>query len=244
MGSTRLPRKVLLPLGGKTVLEQTIDHVKNAKNISDVIVATSDQSDDDAIYNLCKKIGVECFRGSLDDVLDRYYRTAKKYGAEHICRVTSDCPLIDSSIIDRVAEVYLSGKYDYVSSGRIETTFPDGMDTEIFSFEMLEKAWKEAKLPSEREHVTPYIWEHPEKFKVYHLQNEKDLSYIRLTIDKPADYELFKIIFEKVKNPTLENILSFFKENPEMLKINSGIIRNEGYIKSLEEDKQFNEEKK
>lgn len=242
MSSTRLPKKVLLPLGGKTVLEQVIDRVKQAKHIDNLIIATSDQADDNPINNLCKKIGVTCFRGSLHDVLDRYYQAAKTYNIKHICRITSDNPLIDPSIIDTVAEVYLSGKYEYVSTGRIITTFPDGVDTEMFSFELLEQTWREAKLPSEREHVTPYIWEHPDKFRVHHIQNNKDLSHIRLAIDEPKDYELFTVIFEKIENPTLENVLAFLDKNPEVRKINSSILADEGYVKSLKDDKKINEE--
>jgi len=242
MSSTRLPGKVLLPLGGVTVLEHTIGQVKKAKHIGRIIVATSDSADDDAIAKLCKKIGVPVFRGSLSDVLDRYYQTAKKFGAEHIARVTSDCPVIDPAIIDRVAEEYErdseKGECDYISTGRITTTFPDGMDTEIFSFKALEQAWNEAKLPSEREHVTPFIWNHPERFRVVEVKNDRDLSAVRLTLDEPNDYMVLQDIVKNVPELTMENIVSYLKTNPDVAMKNASIVNNEGYFKSLHEDKE------
>jgi spore coat polysaccharide biosynthesis protein SpsF len=236
MGSTRLPNKVLLPLGGKTVIEHVVERAMRTKSIGRVVLATSDSPSDDPIVELCKKTGIDYFRGSLDDVLDRYYHAAKHAGAKHICRLTGDCPLIEPAIINRVAKKYLSGGWDYVSTGRIETTFPDGMDTEIFSFAALDSARREARLPSEREHVTPYIWKNTKKFRVCHIKNDKDLSHIRLTIDEPRDYEFLKIIFENVETLTLGNVLLFLKKHPEIQNINASIIRDEGYIKSLHED--------
>ena len=244
MSSTRLPGKVLLPLGKGTVLEHTIGQVKKAKSIGRVVVATSDGADDDAIAALCEKVGVPVFRGSLKDVLDRYYGAAKKFGAEHIARITSDCPVIDPSIIDRVAEEYErkneKGECDYISTGRIISTFPDGMDTEIFSFRVLETAWKEAKLPSEREHVTPFIWNHPERFKVIEVKNGRDLSAVRLTLDEPNDYLVLKDVVANVPELSMENIVSYLKEHPEVTAKNAPIIRDAGYFKSLREDTELN----
>lgn len=239
MSSTRLPEKTLLPLGGTTVLEQVVSRTQKAESIGKVVVATSDDKSDDPIATLCKERGIPCVRGSLDDVLDRYYKAAKEHGAEHIARITGDCPLIEPTLIDRVAKTYEENDYDYVSTGRIETTFPDGVDTEIFSFKALERAWKEAKLPSEREHVTPYIWNKEDKFAVHHIQNDEDLSNIRITLDEPKDYDLLKILFGSIETPNLPNVLSYLKEHPEVAATNGSITHEAGYAKSLEEDKAF-----
>lgn len=236
IGSARLPGKVLLPLGDTTVLGSTVRQVRQAKKIGEILVATSDQQDDDPIAEECVRLGVSVFRGSLDDVLDRYYSAARKFGAEDICRVTADCPLIDPEIIDRVATEYEKERCDYISTGRISSTFPDGMDTEIFSFTALERASREATLPSEREHVTPYIWKHPELFKISEVQNDTDLSALRLTLDEPADYEVLKEIVAEVRPLSMNAIVKYLEAHPEIAAINQTIGRDEGYAQSLKED--------
>lgn len=239
MQSTRLPKKVLLPLAGKTILENVVDRVRQAKTIGQVIVATSTEGADNAIAELCEEKGIQYFRGSHEDVLDRFYQTAKQFRAEHICRITADCPLIDPVVIDEAVEAYKKGGYDYVSNSHPIATYPDGFDTWIFSFAALEKSWQEAKLPSEREHVTSYIWNHPEIFKNFNIKNKNDLSEYRLTIDEERDYEVLKIIVKQVKDLTMENIVKFLDEHKEVKKINAPIERDAGYKKSLEQDKQF-----
>jgi len=239
MRSTRLPNKVLLPLGGKTILENVVERARRAKLIDQVVLATSKEPADDVIADLCAKKGISCFRGSENDVLGRFYQAALAYKAENICRLTADCPLIDPAIIDKAAQEFLSGHYDYVSTSHPVATYPDGFDTWIFSFAALEQCWREAKLPSEREHVTSYIWNHPEKFKISSVKNEVDLSAHRLTIDEPADYELLKLVVAKVKDLNLENVVQFLETNAEAKKINANIIRDAGYQKSLQEDKKF-----
>jgi len=213
MRSTRLPGKVLLPLGGKTILENAVERARQAKLIDEVVLATSTEAADDVIAELCDKKSIAYFRGSENDVLDRFYQAALAYKAENICRLTADCPLIDPAIIDKAAQEFLSGKYDYVSTSHPVATYPDGFDTWIFSFAALERSWREAKLPSEREHVTSYIWNHPEKFKISSVKNEVDLSEYRLTIDEPADYELLKLVVANVEDLTMENIVKFLKTN-------------------------------
>ncbi|MFA4833307.1 MAG: glycosyltransferase family protein [Patescibacteria group bacterium] len=237
ISSTRLPGKVLLPLGGKTVLENVVERVRKAKLIGETVVATSNGKDDDKIVELCETRGIKYFRGSLDDVLDRYYQTAKHFQAESICRITADCPLIDPEVIDRVAKKYLEGEYDYVSNTHPTATYPDGLDVEIFSFKALERAWQEAILLSEREHVTSYIWNNPDKFKIGNVKNSLDLSTYRLTIDENKDYELLKKIFKEVSNLTMLNIVKFLDERQDIKNINADITRDEGYYKSLENDK-------
>ncbi|MDD5031513.1 MAG: glycosyltransferase family protein [Patescibacteria group bacterium] len=246
-GSNRLPGKVLLPLGGKTVIEQVISRVGQAKKIDHrqggtgkIILATTTKEEDDALEKICPKAGVDCFRGSEDDVLDRYYQAAKKFKAENIIRITGDCPLIDPEIIDKVVDLYEKSGVDYATNV-IPPTFPDGLDTEIFSFAALEKAWRETNLASQREHVTIYLWQNPEIFKQIHLKNDINLSKRRWVLDNPEDYEFMKLVYSKLypakPNFNLADLLKFFADNPEIEKINNMIKRNEGLKKSLEEDK-------
>jgi len=234
--STRLPGKILLPLGDTTILGHTVRQAKKAKRIGRIVVATSDESSDDATEKHCQEVGVDVFRGSLGDVLDRFYHAALAHSATDICRITADCPVIDPTVIDRAAAEYEKGAYDYISTGRSGTMFPDGMDTEIFSFAALERAWREAKLKSEREHVTPYIWKHPEMFRVGEVKNERDLSHVRLTVDEPEDYEVLKKIVAEVRPLTMNAMVKYLAAHPEVAAINRSIIRDEGYAKSLQED--------
>lgn len=240
MSSTRLPKKVLLPLGNKTVLENVINRVRQAKLISNIIVATSVEFADDVLEKFCLEKKINCFRGDSDDVLDRYYQTARQFKVEHICRITSDCPLIDPVVVDKAAGIYLTGKYDYIANNHPIATYPDGLDTEIFSFFALKKTWKEASLPSEREHVTSYIWKNPDKFKIYNLKNNKDLSGYRLTIDEEKDYKLLQAIFSQVKDLTTINIINFLDNDQKTRDINKNIIRDEGYLQSLINDNKLN----
>ena len=163
--STRLPGKVLKPILGKPMLERQLDRLARVRQIDKLVVATSEGPDDNALAELCDRIGFKCFRGSLNDVLDRFYQTAKIYNARNIIRLTGDCPVADPQIIDEIISHYLSGNFDYVSN-TIEPTYPDGLDAEVFRYECLEQAWHKAKLPSQREHVTPFIWQQPDRFKL------------------------------------------------------------------------------
>lgn len=239
-GSTRLPGKVLLPLGGKTVIEQVISRTNQVKKIDKIILATTTKKEDNALEQICLKAGTDCFRGSEDDVLDRYYQAAKKFGGKNIIRITGDCSLVDPEIIDKVIDLYEKSGVAYATNV-IPPTFPDGLDTEIFSFEVLEKAWRETKMTSQREHVTIFLWQHPEIFKQKHLNNEIDLSAHRWVLDNPEDYEFIKQVFAKLypvkPNFKLADLLEFFANNPEIEKINNMINRNEGLKKSIREDK-------
>jgi spore coat polysaccharide biosynthesis protein SpsF (cytidylyltransferase family) len=241
MSSTRLPGKVLLPLSDKPVLEHVIQRVMKCKLVDNVVLATTTEESDDIIENWCKKNKIEFYRGSLDDVLDRYYKAASLNKSDNIIRITADCPVIDPSIIDEVIKKYYEGNFDlYGLSGE----FPDGLDCTIFSFSALETAWKNAKLQSEREHVCPYIFNHPELFSIGGYEKFKKLDHIRLTLDEPKDYELlskiFDALYEKDNFFCIDNILNLFESNPELLKINNKIIRNEGYLKSILNDKEIN----
>lgn len=238
-GSTRFPGKVLLPLEDKTVLEHVVLRVKKSKKINKVLVATTTKRKDKKIADLCKKKGFNLFRGSSDDVLDRYFQASKLYKAKYIVRVTADCPMIDPQIIDKVIQEYFETRSDYI--GIEENSVPDGEDVEVFAFEALKFAWENARLASEREHVTPFIKKHPEKFKITLWKSDQILGDKRWTLDEPEDYKFLKIIFKKLypKNPFfgVEEIIDFLKKNPEIEKINSHIGRNEGLQKSLREDR-------
>ncbi|HID72312.1 TPA: acylneuraminate cytidylyltransferase [Candidatus Micrarchaeota archaeon] len=235
MGSTRLPGKSLAEINGKPMLQHVVERARKSKLVNEVIVATTDQPEDNAIEELGRKLGVTVFRGSENDVLDRYYQAAKNAGAEVIVRITADCPLIDAAVSDRVVELFLNEKVDYASNTQ-PPTFPDGLDTEVFTFAALEKAWNEAELTSEREHVTPYIWKNPDKFRLKNYANGEDLSAMRWTVDSPADLQFVKGLFSFGNPDSMEAVLEIIKEHPELQKISEGIERNEGYAKSVKED--------
>lgn len=244
LGSTRLPGKVLLDLEGRTVLEHVIRRVKSSKLVDDVIVATTINKNDLEIVKLCVNLDISVYCGSEDDVLDRYYQTARLFKADHIVRITSDCPLIDPIVIDKVITLHLREKADYTSN-TIKETYPDGEDIEVFTFSALKEAWKKANLSSEREHVTPFMRKNL-AFKLVNLESNKDLSHKRWTLDNSEDYEFIKLIYKNIynKNPDfgMEEILKFIDKNPEIEKINQYINRNEGYLKSLKEEKFLDKE--
>jgi len=239
MGATRLPEKVLKEVGGVTLLEYEINRVKQARNISKIVVATTDKETDDRIEKLCKKINIDCFRGSEDDVLDRYYQCALKYSDyKNIIRITADCPLIDPRVIDKVVLLFLDGEYDYTTNV-LEDSFPDGMDIEIFKKNVLKEAAKIAKLSSEREHVTLYI-RNNKKYKIGNLEAPKNYSQFRLTVDEPEDFAVIEFLI-KNSQPTASYLdyINILKKNPKIMQKNMHINRNEGLIKSLKENKKY-----
>jgi spore coat polysaccharide biosynthesis protein SpsF len=241
MGSVRLPNKVLMAIDQKTsVLSSVINQLKFSKKLEKILVATTSNVEDDKIEEAVKRLGIECFRGNEKNVLDRYYQCAKNFSITTVVRITCDCPLIDPYILDHIVEQFFSGDYDYASN-TITRTFPDGIDVEVFSLSALEKSWKNAKLPSEKEHVTSFIKNNSDLFNLKDVKNNEDLSNLRWTVDEKEDLDLVKEIFKKIpKNPILmNNILKLFSQEPDLIKINSHIIPNEGMIKSLNEDKEF-----
>jgi len=245
VGSTRLPNKVLKYLEDKTVLEHVVNRVRKSNYIDEVFVATTIAENNLPIIQLCSSQNIRVFCGSEDDVLDRYYQLAKLIRPDHIVRITSDCPVIDPVIIDSIIENHLNSKSDY-SSNTIVDSYPDGIDTEIFSYPTLEKTWKEANLLSEREHVTPYIKKHSDLFRLNSIVSEVNYAEKRWTLDTDKDFEFLKIIFENLymKNHSfgMNDILKLLIEQPHLEKINSNIIRNEGFLKSLSNDKLFKEQ--
>jgi spore coat polysaccharide biosynthesis protein SpsF (cytidylyltransferase family) len=239
-GSTRLPGKILMKIKGKSVLEHVINRVQKSKFISDIVVATTLKKEDLKIVELCALKNIRVFCGSIDDVLDRFFQIAKLLKPKNIVRITSDCPLIDPNIIDSVIATHISENADYTSN-TLKETFPDGEDVEVFTFNALKEAWSNARLASEREHVTPYIRKHPEMFRLINVENETDLSDKRWTLDEQSDFALIKSIYNKLyaddKIFGMDDILKILTEYPELEQINSHIQRNEGYQKSLKEDR-------
>ena len=239
MSSTRLPGKVLMKIENeKTVLEFVLNQCKESKLLDRMIIATTNKIDDQEIVKVVKKLGFDYFCGNESDVLDRYYKCAKKFKSKHIMRITSDCPLIDPTVIDKVIKKYQSGKFDYVSTSPPQT-FPWGISVEIFSFKALKNIWKNAKIPSEREHVTPYFYKNPNKFKIFVVKNKIQLTNIRISVDRKNDLTLVRKVISKIKiRPILlKSILKLSKSNPDLFKINKSNIPNEGYLNSLKLDK-------
>ncbi len=221
-----MPRKVMMKISGKPVLWHLIQRLETSKLIDKIVVATTTNREDVPIVRLCEEIGVDVFLGSEEDVLDRYYRAAKKYHADVIVRITADCPLIDPKITARVIKHYLKNKdkLDYVSTNH-PATFPDGLDVEVFSFNALEEAWKSGKKQYEREHVTPYIWDQPDKFRIGNVENDEDLSLKeRWTLDYEQDFQFIKAIYDNLYNEGkvffMDDVLRLLKEKPELRKIN------------------------
>ncbi len=239
--SSRLPGKVLKPILGKAMLAHQIERVLRSRLMDKLVVATSLDQSDDPVEQLCREQGTDCFRGSLDNVLDRYYQCAVNYNPETIVRLTGDCPLADPVVIDGTIQYFLDNSLDYVTNGGAKPTFPDGLDVEVFTFEALKSAWKYATLPSEKEHVTPYISRQPELFKIGIYKNKTDLSGLRWTVDEPSDFEFVTRVYEELypgnAEFTTQDILNLLERRPELSLINSGIERNEGLKKSLLQDK-------
>lgn len=241
MRSSRLPGKTMKDIVGKPMLWHMINRLRRSKLIEKMIIATTTNEKDRIILEFAEKNGLESYAGSEEDVLDRCYQAAKKFDAKTIARFSPDCPLIDPELVDRVIGYYLENKdrLDYVHSG---LSFPEGLaDSAVFSLTALEKAWREARLASEREHVTSYIWKNTHLFRVAIVEHEEDLSHIRLSVDEEKDFqvvtEVFRNLYKEGEIFHLRDILRFLDKKPELLELNKDIIRNEGYLKSLAEDK-------
>ena len=240
MGSSRLPSKVLMKSDdGRPLLYYVINQLRYCTKVKNLVIATTTNQEDDEIEKFANDNSVNIFRGKEKDVLDRYFQCAKKYSFSTIVRITADCPLIDPQIVDKVIEKFFSGNYDFATN-TLTRTFPIGTDVEVFSFSALNRAWENTQLPSEREHVTPYLRKE-ENFKIINIENDKNISNLRLTVDRIEDFELIKQILNNISiNPIhLEDVLELFSRKPELIEINKHINHNEGFNKSLEEDKEF-----
>lgn len=239
-GSTRLPNKVLKDLCGKPALQRMIERVQRSKLVDEVMVVTSIEKNNLPILKLCSELGIRVGIGSEDDVLDRFYQTAKLLKPEYVIRLTADCPCFDAELLDLAIEgMDVDSDYRAMTS----ESFADGLDLEIMKFSALEKAWREANHSFEREHVTQYIVRHPEIFKLQDF--ESPVGYFgnhRWTVDEPEDFKVVSQIYshfmstELKDNFTYKDILEFMKEHPEVAEINKKYTRNEGLEKSIRED--------
>ena len=240
MGSDRLPGKTLNKIDShNTILDYVINQIKYSKYSENIIVATTQNTEDDKIIEKLQDSSVETFRGSSQDVLDRYYQCAKYFSLDHIVRITADNPLIDPEILDMVIRKYLDEKPDYASNALVRT-FPYGTEIEIFNFKTLEKIWNDAERTSEREHVTVYVKHNPKKFKILDISNDQNISHLRWTVDRENDLRLIRLIVEKIDNRPilLHHILELFEKEPELEKINMGNVPDEGYFKSIKNEKE------
>lgn len=237
MGSNRFAGKILKKLNKITILECFFEQLEYSQSLKNKIIATSSNSRDDVIVNFAKENNIEFFRGSETDVLDRFYKCAQEFSIQDIVRMTPDCPFIDPIVIDKVINFYVNNTFDFVSN-TLQRTFPYGNDVEVFSFTALETSWKNAKKPSEREHVTPFIYNNPNMFSITQVKYSKNLTHLHWTLDRKEDLMFIRAIYKKIrKKPILiEDILQILKKNPEFLKINENSFSDEGYQKSLQED--------
>lgn len=239
-GSTRFPGKVLKEIEGKSLLQIHLNRLEKCKNISEIIVATTINDEDTIIYDKALAWGFNASRGSESDVLDRFYQSVKDKNTEWVVRVTSDCPLIDPILVDELISFVQGQDKDYGANTLIEN-FPDGQDIEVFKFSALEKAWREANLLSEREHVTPYIKNNSDfkggvLFSAVNYPCQTDFSKIRMTVDENRDFDLIAILIHKLglEKSWLE-YTNYIIDN-DLIKVNDKIIRNEGLLKSLKND--------
>jgi spore coat polysaccharide biosynthesis protein SpsF len=242
-GSTRLANKIFLPLAGKPLLIREFERVKASKLADEIVIATTNEKEDDEVLNLCKSENINCFRGSKEDLLERHYKAGLKFGADAVVKIPSDCPLIDQLIIDKVLNYYIknSGNFDYVSNLH-PATYPDGNDVEVINMKILKTAFEEAKLPMEREHTTPFIWDKPDRFKIGNVVWETGLDFSmshRFTIDYYEDYLFIKKVYDELfqKNNLfgLKDILNLLEANPEIMKINEKYSGVNWYRKHLNE---------
>lgn len=243
MSSSRLPGKVLRDIGGQPMLVRVVERTRQAETVEKVVVATTTDPTDDAVERLCRKRGYACYRGSQLDVLDRYYQAARHYNADVVVRITADCPLIDPGLIDHMVNSFLGSPemadltppapdsrspfpYD-LAANRLPApwgrTYPIGLDIEVCAFQGLEQVWKEAVLPHHREHVMPYFYDHPERFKILHINHDEDFGSMRWTVDTAADLDLVRQIFQHFQDRndfSWLDILDLVEHEPHLAQIN------------------------
>lgn len=226
MGSTRLAGKVLSDIMGKPMVWHVVNRLRHTSKLNDIILAVPDTKENDVLESFAKENNIKYFRGSEENVLSRYYETAKKFKSDLIVRITSDCPLIDPKVVDLVIEKHLNSGADYTSNV-LKRTFPRGLDVEVFDFKTLEMAYKQAKQDFQKEHVTSYIYKHTELFHLNSIENNEDFSYMRWCVDEIKDLELVREIYSRLyKNNKiflLKDIVNLFEKSPELLEINQNV---------------------
>ena len=237
LGSIRLPEKVLRQIADKPLIELLLTRLSRSTEIDEIVVATSEEPLNNKLQLFVESLGFQCYRGSEKDVLKRFYESAKHFNADVVVRITGDCPLIDPDIVDELVQILISKNYDYAS---LVGDFPDGLDCSVMTFKALEEAHLKAKLHSEREHVCPYIEKTFDDFKIFKYYKFDKLGHHRWTLDEEEDYELIKIIYQKLyRNNNIfkhDEIFALLAKEPSISELNSHIIRNEGYLKSLAHD--------
>jgi len=227
MGSARLPGKVLKDIEGETVLSRVIGRLRRATRIHELLVATTDSAADDAIVEECRKCSVAVCRGDQVDVLDRYHRSAQFAKADIVVRITSDCPLIDPEITDKTIAAFLEVRPDYASNVLVRT-YPRGLDTEVISVFALARAWQAARKPYEREHVTPYIYEHPADFRLQSVTGDEDYSGSRWTLDTPEDLKFVRSVYARLKEYprfSWRDVLDLVGREPELIAVNRAVMQ-------------------
>ena len=229
MGSTRLPGKVLTDLGGESMLARVVRRVRRATSLGQTVVAATESEADDPISRECERLGVALFRGSELDVLDRFYQAARRFSAAAVVRITSDCPLIDPGVIDRVVGAYLDWQPDYASNV-LRRTYPRGLDAEVVSLEALERAWHEASEPYRRVHVTPFVYQHPEWFRLLSLtcgpEPMRDASRLRWTVDTAEDLGLVREIYRRFGGEDTfgwTDVLDLLERDPSLVELNRAV---------------------
>jgi spore coat polysaccharide biosynthesis protein SpsF len=229
MGSTRLPGKVLLDLAGRTMLARVVRRAKRASLIDEVLVATTLSPADDPVARECDRLAVPCFRGSERDVLDRYHRAAAHHGADVVVRITADCPLIDPGVTDHVIRAFFEHKPDYASN-ILRRTYPRGLDTEVMTAPALARAYREASEPYQRTHVTPYIYQHPESFRLLPVTGPRDESAHRWTVDSPDDLELARAVYQRMGGDdafSWQQVRRLLEEEPWLADLNRHVRHKE-----------------
>lgn len=242
MGATRLPGKVLKDFAGKPDIQRVIDRLSMSDKIDEIVVATSIDTANLPLISYCADHKIRVFVGSENDVLDRYYQAAKLFHPVNVIRITADCPLIDPRVVDQVIELHEKSDNDYTSN-TIDVTYPDGLDTEIMTFETLHDEWKCADMASEREHVTQYLIKNS-RYKKSCLYNDIDYSGMRWTLDTQEDYDFLNTVYDYFGDKMfyMDDVIAFLNEHPEVQKINGQYERNEGLAKSVREDHKVNVE--
>ncbi|MGE0498327.1 MAG: NTP transferase domain-containing protein [Ramlibacter sp.] len=248
MGSTRLPNKVLMPVSGKPLLGWMLERVATCEQVSEIIVATTTDSRDDVIARFAGEMGYRVYRGSENDVLDRYYQAACLVNPDAVARITADCPLLDPAVLGALIQRYQRGGVDFVSNSEpLPSSWPDGMDVSIMGFDALRKAWRDAVKPSDREHVTFYFWNHPDEFRCERVDHSPDWSRYRITIDYPEDFTLIETVIghfgaadpARVNRVSMEDIVAYLDAHPQVFELNEKYTRGLGWQPALERDRQL-----
>jgi spore coat polysaccharide biosynthesis protein SpsF len=227
MGSTRLPGKVLMDFGGQSALSRVVRRLRRARLLQQIVVATSVAAADDAIAAECARLRVPCFRGSEEDVLDRYYQSARAWPSDAVVRITADCPLIDPEVVDQTIKAFLENYADYASNS-IPETYPLGISAEVFTDDALEQAWRETRKDYEREHVTPFFYEHPDRFRIWSISAPENYSKYRLTLDTADDLQLIRAVYASFDNRDMmswQEVVGLLERHPELAALNSHVVQ-------------------